>query len=102
MAKTEDDVPVLDLQIGFLETTNCRTMRFYFEEDGIRVKVKEYPEPGKVLNQAISVLHFSLPAGGLETIKNFDAVQNKITQMVEPEFKAFFVKEQEHENEDIS
>ncbi len=91
ISKTEDDIPVLDLQICFLETTNCRTLRFYFNKDSIHVKFREYPEPDKILDQVLSVLHFALPASGLETIKNTELVKNKILQMVEPELKAVFV-----------
>lgn len=95
LTKTEDDVPVLKLQIGFLETTNCRVMRFYFQDGCIVVKTCEVPDPAKVLDQVIPFLRFALPTGGIETIKNTDIVQNKITQMVEPSFCAFPKKDGE-------
>ena len=92
LTKTEDDVPVLKLQIGFLETSNCKVLRFYFQDDCIMVKTLEIPEPAKILDQVIPFLRFALPTGGIETIKNTDIVQNKITQMVEPSFCAFPIR----------
>ena len=53
LTKTEDDVPVLKLQIGYLETTNCRVMRFYFQDGCIIVKTCEVPDPAKILDQVI-------------------------------------------------
>ncbi|HAU85848.1 MAG TPA: hypothetical protein DCW90_10200 [Lachnospiraceae bacterium] len=95
LTKTEDDVPVLKLQIGYLETTNCRVMRFYFQDGCIIVKTCEVPDPAKILDQVIPFLRFALPTGGIETIKNTDMVQNKIAQMVEPSFCAFPKKDGE-------
>lgn len=95
LTKTEDDVPVLKLQIGYLETTNCRVMRFYFQDGCIMVKTCEVPDPAKILDQVIPFLRFALPTGGIETIKNTDMVQNKIAQMVEPSFCAFPKKDGE-------
>lgn len=86
---TEEDIPVLKLQISFLETTNCRNLLFYFYKDHVWIKAKEIPAPNKVIDQLTPIIGFSLPAGGVETIKNSDLVQGKVIRMTEPETKAF-------------
>lgn len=88
LKKTEDDVPVLKLQLGFLETTNCRTLRFYFHEDSVHVQVKEIPVLDKLLDKVIPFLRFALPAGGINTIKNSELVQSRIISLTEPKFIA--------------
>lgn len=92
---TEDDVPVLKLQFCFLETTNCRNMKFYFYEDHVLIKSAETPDLNKVLDEVIPFIGFALPANGIETIKNSDIVQGKVLAMVEPEVNAFPVQQNE-------
>ncbi|SES70545.1 serine hydrolase domain-containing protein [[Clostridium] polysaccharolyticum] len=89
---TEDEKPVLKLQIAFLENTNCRTMKFYFERESVCVKVNETPDLSKVIDGLIPFLGISLPLGGVETIKNTELVQSRISQIVSPEFYAFTQK----------
>lgn len=89
LKKTEEDVPVLKLQISFLETTNCRNMRFYFYKDSALIKLNEIPDPDALLDQVIPFLKFALPANGIETIKNTELVKGKVAKMVEPEVNAF-------------
>lgn len=98
LKKTEEDVPVLKLQIAFLETTNCKNMTFYFHDDFVRVKVKELPDLIAVVDKAIPFLQFPLPAGGVETIKNSELVQSKMTSVTEPEFLAYPKEHQEKDD----
>lgn len=85
----EDNIPVLKLQVSFLETTNCRNMSFYFYKDHILLKVKEIPDPNKVIDKVIPFLSFPLPSSSIGAIKNTDLVQGKITHMMEPEVNAY-------------
>lgn len=89
LKKTEEDVPVLKLQISFLETTNCRNMRFYFYNGYALIKFNEIPDPDALLDQVIPFLKFALPANGIETIKKTELVKGKVMRMVEPEVMAF-------------
>lgn len=95
MKTTEDDIPVLKLQIAFLEMTNCRNMKFYFygKEKAV-ICYTETPDPEEVLNQSLETLDFSLPANGIETIKNMDKIKDKLGSMLEPNITAFAVQEQ--------
>lgn len=88
LKKTEEDVPVLKLQIAFLETTNCRNMTFYFNKESVLVKTKEIPDLVAVMDKVIPFIQFPLPASGMETIKNSDLVQNKMSGIFAPEFLA--------------
>lgn len=89
LKRNEDDIPVLKLQVSFLETTNCRNMSFYFYKDHVLLKVKEIPDPNKVIDKVIPFLAFPLPSGSIGAIKNTDLVQGKITHMMEPEVNAY-------------
>lgn len=92
MKSTEDDVPVLKLQLAFLEMTNCRNMKFYFYGDHVEIHYDEIPDVKDVLSEALVVLNFSLPANGVETLKNMDLVQEKIKSMGAPTVKARVVQ----------
>lgn len=88
LKRTEEDVPVLKLQVSFLEMTNSRIMYFYFYKDSVRIKVKEIPDLKELVDKVIPFLGFALPSGGINTIKNMDLVQNKLSELTEPEFMA--------------
>lgn len=93
LKRTEDDVLVLKLQFCFLETTNCRNMKFYFYKDHVLIKASETPDMNQVLDDAIPFMGFALPANGVETIKNSDLVQGRVLAMIEPIAKAYPVKQ---------
>ena len=92
---TEEDIPVLKLQFCFLETTNCRNMKFYFYNDHVLIKSTEIPDLNKIFDEVVPFIGFNLPANGIETIKNSDIVQGKILSMIEPEVNAYPVRQNE-------
>lgn len=92
MKSTEDDVPVLKLQLAFLEMTNCRTMKFYFYDDHADICYDEIPEVQGVISEVLVTLNFSLPANGIETLKNMDRIQEKLKSMSTPRVTAHIMQ----------
>ena len=85
----------MKLQFCFLETTNCRNMKFYFYNDHVLIKSTEIPDLNKIFDEVVPFIGFNLPANGIETIKNSDIVQGKILSMIEPEVNAYPVRQNE-------
>ena len=92
MKSTEDDVPVLKLQLAFLEMTNCRNMKFYFYSDHVDICYDEIPDVQNVISEALVTLNFSLPVNGIETLKNMDSIQEKLKSMTSPKVTAYIVQ----------
>lgn len=42
-SQNEDNVPVLKVRLSFLESSHARLIKFFFEEDGLRLKFDEAP-----------------------------------------------------------
>lgn len=88
LAKNEDEIPVLKIEIPFLETPHTRTFKIFFEkEDEIRIVANE--TPGKLLiRQALNSVMDPEKAGFIQNILSKlepEFFQYKLRFAIEPE-----------------
>ncbi len=83
----EDDLPVLKIQLCFVETSCTKILKFIFNDDGITLKVRENPKLYNALDE-VSMLTASQLGNGLrrtlEAVLETDIAGYKIKSFIEP------------------
>ena len=88
----EDGNPVLKLELSFLETSNSRKIKIYFNGSGDRIKVKFSENPGvdcilEGIEAAVGDLRSNVLVDMLFSITDPDYLIYKMNSVFEPEFK---------------
>ena len=83
----EDDLPVLKVQLYFLETTCTKILKFIFFDNGVTLKIRESPALYQALDEA-SLLAVPQLGNGLrrtlEAVLETDIADYKIKSFIEP------------------
>ncbi|SFR80406.1 serine hydrolase domain-containing protein [Anaeromicropila populeti] len=82
--KNEDDVLVLKVMVSFLETSNSRVFKFFFEKDKVLIRCDEIPKISSIM-EGISMIVNNNRSGKFDSIANSDFVQYKLIKIIEPE-----------------
>ena len=92
----EDDVPVLKAAMCFVETSCTKSLKFIFEPDSVKLKLRESPQLYGAIDEAAEM---TLPSLGnvvqktLEAILESDAAEYKIKSFLEPTLNGRIVPE---------
>jgi CubicO group peptidase (beta-lactamase class C family) len=87
-SQNEDNVPVLKVRFSFLETAHARTVKFFFEEDGLRLKFDEAPGVGLLHTAVSTATEGDNPSRLLQTVlksKSSDVIAYLLRRTMQPE-----------------
>ncbi len=93
----EDNVPVLKVRLSFLESSHARLIKFFFEEDGLRLKCDEAPGLGCLQLAIANATEGDNPSRLLQTVlksKSSDVIAYLLRRALQPEI---FLPEEEQE-----
>ena len=94
-SQNEDNVPVLKLRLSFLESSHTRLIKFFFEEDGLRLRMDELPGVGCLTLAITNATEGDNPSRLLQTVvksKSSDVIAYLLRRALQPEI---FLPEQE-------
>ena len=87
-SQNEDNVPVLKVRLSFLESPHARLLKFYFEEDGLRLKFDESPGIGLLSMAVTNATEGDNPSRLLQTVlksKSSDVIAYLLRRAIQPE-----------------
>lgn len=87
-SQNEDDVPVLKVRISFLESSHARLIKFFFEENGLRLKMDEMPGVGCLQLAVSNATEGDNPSRLLQTVvksKSSDVIAYLLRRAFQPE-----------------
>ncbi len=87
-SQNEDNVPVLKVRLSFLESSHARVIKFFFEEDGLRLKMDEMPGVGCLQLAVSNATEGDNPSRLLQTVvksKSSDVIAYLLRRAFQPE-----------------
>ncbi len=87
-SQNEDNVPVLKVRLSFLESSHARLIKFFFEEDGLRLKMDEMPGVGCLQLAVSNATEGDNPSRLLQTVvksKSSDVIAYLLRRAFQPE-----------------
>ncbi len=87
-SQNEDNVPVLKVRLSFLESSHSRLIKFFFEEDGLRLKMDEMPGVGCLHLAVSNATEGDNPSRLLQTVvksKSSDVIAYLLRRAFQPE-----------------
>lgn len=87
-SQNEDNVPVLKVRLSFLESSHARLIKFFFEEDGLRLRMDEMPGVGCIQLAVSNATEGDNPSRLLQTVvksKSSDVIAYLLRRAFQPE-----------------
>ena len=87
-SQNEDNIPVLKVRVSFLESSHARLIKFFFEEDGLRLKMDEMPGVGCLQLAVSNATEGDNPSRLLQTVvksKSSDVIAYLLRRAFQPE-----------------